>query len=275
MDSTTVFSCPGETWYEWIILNTVLQSYVNAYRRSSLVASVTEVTTMAREKILVVDDEADIRELIEYNLMKEGYHVLSAATGEEAVEKAQAEKPDLIVLDLMLPGIDGLDVCRTLSGYDIPILMATAKNDDADIIIGLEMGADDYITKPFSPRVLIARIRAVLRRRKKHQQAVKDEAVISLHGIELDTKRHSASFDGTLLDLSATEFAILEFLLSNPGWVFSRGQIIEAVKGSDYPVTERSVDVQILALRRKLQDKGAFIETVRGIGYRMIDGRDD
>ncbi len=229
---------------------------------------------MAKQQVLVVDDEADIRELIEYNLLKEGYRVELASTGEEALQKALALKPDLIVLDLMLPGIDGLDVCRSLAGQDIPILMVTAKNDDSDIIIGLEMGADDYITKPFSPRVLTARIRAVLRRRKKLRSSEQKDTIVSLHGIEIDTKRHSASSDGELLDLSATEFSILLFLLGNPGWVFSRGQIIEAVKGSDYPVTERSVDVQILAIRRKLKDKGSIIETVRGIGYRMLEAKE-
>ena len=174
----------------------------------------------------------------------------------------------------MLPGIDGLEVCRALSGRDIPILMVTAKNDDSDIIIGLEMGADDYITKPFSPKVLIARIRTVLRRKRKMKLQDEQDLQLNLHGIMIDTKRHTVSADGELLELSATEFAILAFLISNPGWVFSRGQIIEAVKGSDYPVTERSVDVQILALRRKLKDKGSCIETVRGIGYRMLEAKE-
>lgn len=229
---------------------------------------------MAKEQILIVDDEADIRELIAYNLQKEGYRISTASSGEEAVDSALKLKPDLIVLDLMLPGIDGLEVCRALSGRDIPILMVTAKNDDSDIIIGLEMGADDYITKPFSPKVLIARIRTVLRRKRKLKLQDEQDLQLNLHGIMIDTKRHTVSADGELLELSATEFAILAFLISNPGWVFSRGQIIEAVKGSDYPVTERSVDVQILALRRKLKDKGSCIETVRGIGYRMLEAKE-
>ncbi len=229
---------------------------------------------MAKEHILIVDDEADIRELIAYNLQKEGYRISTASSGEEAVDSALKLKPDLIVLDLMLPGIDGLEVCRALSGRDIPILMVTAKNDDSDIIIGLEMGADDYITKPFSPKVLIARIRTVLRRKRKMKLQDEQDLQLNLHGIMIDTKRHTVSADGELLELSATEFAILAFLISNPGWVFSRGQIIEAVKGSDYPVTERSVDVQILALRRKLKDKGSCIETVRGIGYRMLEAKE-
>ena len=230
---------------------------------------------MQNQQILIVDDETDILELMEYHLIKEGYSILTAETGEEALAKAQRFRPDLIVLDLMLPGIDGLEVCRALSGYDIPILMATAKSDDTDIIIGLEMGADDYITKPFSPRVLTARIRAVLRRRKRADAPNSPPAHLQLHGITLDTKRYRCEIQGTPLDLSATEFTLLEFFMRNPGWVFSRGQIIEAVKGADYPVTERSVDVQILAVRKKLGSLGNCIETVRGIGYRMAEEREN
>ncbi len=226
---------------------------------------------MAKEMILVVDDEADIRELIQFNLEREGYTVMSAATGEEALSMTQHHKPELIILDLMLPGIDGIEVCKALSSYEIPILMVTAKSEDSDIILGLEMGADDYITKPFSPRVLIARIRAVLRRNKKSSILNTVLKRVSIHGISLDPARHHVTMDGEPLDLSVTEFGILEFLMRNPGWVFSRGQIIESVKGNDYPVTERSVDVQILALRKKLGEKGSVIETVRGIGYRLVE----
>ncbi|MCF7945506.1 MAG: response regulator transcription factor [Spirochaetia bacterium] len=226
---------------------------------------------MSKETILIVDDEADIRELITYNLEREGYRIITAVTGEEALTKAQHEKPALIVLDLMLPGIDGLEVCRALSGYEIPILMVTAKSEDSDIIIGLEMGADDYITKPFSPRVLVARVRALLRRHKKSLSPKAAQEKLSLHNITIDTAKHQTFINGETVELSVTEFGILEFLLRNPGWVFSRSQIIEAVKGADYPVTERSVDVQVLALRRKLGKKGEMIETVRGIGYRMLE----
>ncbi len=226
---------------------------------------------MAKELILVVDDEESIRELIQFNLEREGYTVMAASSGEEALSMTQHHKPDLIVLDLMLPGIDGLEVCKALSSYDIPILMVTAKSEDSDIILGLEMGADDYITKPFSPRVLVARIRAVLRRKRKDALPSNSFKSVSLHGIFMDPARHLVTIDGEPADLSVTEFGILEFLMRNPGWVFSRGQIIESVKGNDYPVTERSVDVQILALRKKLKEKGAIIETVRGIGYRLIE----
>lgn len=226
---------------------------------------------MAKETILVVDDEESIRELIQFNLERERYTVMTASTGEEALSMTQHHKPDLIILDLMLPGIDGLEVCKALSSYDIPILMVTAKSEDSDIILGLEMGADDYITKPFSPRVLIARIRAVLRRNQKDSSQNSGFKSVNLHGIHMDPARHLVTVDGNSVDLSVTEFGILEFLMRNPGWVFSRGQIIESVKGNDYPVTERSVDVQILAVRKKLKDKGTIIETVRGIGYRLVE----
>jgi two-component system alkaline phosphatase synthesis response regulator PhoP len=229
---------------------------------------------MAHETILIVDDERDITELIRYNLEKENFKTITVATGEDALSEAKRVRPDLIILDLMLPGVDGLEVCRKLSQDEatrtIPILMLTAKSEDSDIILGLEMGADDYVTKPFSPKVLIARIRALLRRNRE-KEALKRETVIRIHGITIDTTRHEVLCDNSPLPLSVSEFSILEFLAKNPGWVFSRNQIIGAVKGEDYPVTERSVDVQILGLRKKLGEKGAFIETVRGIGYRMTE----
>jgi two-component system, OmpR family, alkaline phosphatase synthesis response regulator PhoP len=227
---------------------------------------------MEDKNILIVEDEAEIRELIQFNLEQEGYRVTAVSNGEDALSAVQNMRPDLIVLDLMLPGIDGIQVCRALSAHEIPILMVTAKSDDADIVLGLEMGADDYMTKPFSPRVLTARVRAVLRRRQKQTGAQAEEVpIISHRGIVIDTARHTVTGSGQSIDLSATEFSILEFLARNPGWVFSRGQIIHACKGSDYPVTERSVDVQILAIRKKLGNAGALIETVRGIGYRMAE----
>ncbi len=227
---------------------------------------------MSRKTILVVEDEADIRELIQFNLEQEGYVVLSVETGEEALKTAARTTPDLVVLDLMLPGIDGLQVCRELSSRGISILMVTAKSSDTDIVLGLEMGAEDYITKPFSPRVLIARVRAILRRREKSAEKPKPgQTRISHRGIEIDVMRHAVKSGDSRIDLSATEFSILEFLVQNPGWVFSRNQIIESCKSSDYSVTERSVDVQILSIRKKLGEKGALIETVRGIGYRMAD----
>ncbi len=226
---------------------------------------------MPREKILVVDDEGDILELIRYNLAKEGYRVTCVPTGEEAVRKVHEDIPDLIVLDLMLPGADGLQVCRELKSRQntsqIPILILTAKAEDADIVSGLELGADDYVTKPFSPRVLLARVRAVLRRNKAEEP--EDHTAIRLPDLVIDPSRHEVRVSGQALALTASEFRILQYLARRPGWVFTRDQIISAVKGDDYPVTERSVDVQIAGLRKKLGTVGNRIETVRGVGYRF------
>jgi two-component system phosphate regulon response regulator PhoB len=232
---------------------------------------------LAKATILVVEDDPDIRELISYNLGKEGYTVAGAENGELALRIIGTTNPDLILLDIMLPGADGLDVLRSLKGdpatAKIPVILATAKSEDGDIVTGLELGADDYMTKPFSPKVLIARIRALLRRtaEKRHEQKAPGES-LEIGGLRLDAARHEVSCDGDAVDLSATEFALLDFLMHNPGWVFSRNQIIDAVKGKDYPVTERSVDVQILGLRKKLGPTGDRIETVRGVGYRFQDG---
>lgn len=226
---------------------------------------------MPKGKILVVDDEEDILELIRHNLSREGYPVTCAATGEKAVEKAQKEKPDLIVLDLMLPGIDGLQVTRNLKDdvktRHIPIIMLTAKGEEADIVTGLELGADDYITKPFSPRVLIARIHAVIRRHAKKNDD--DGSIIQINEIVIHPGRRSVAVDGRPVDLTYTEFQVLYYLSKRPGWVFTRSQIVDAVRGSDYPVTDRSVDVQIVGLRKKLGACGDYIETVRGVGYRF------
>ena len=226
---------------------------------------------MSKEKILVVDDEEDILELVKYNLAKEGYQVVSALSGEQALTRAREDNPDVILLDLMLPGLDGLDVCRHLKNNPntsaIPVIMLTAKVEDADIVSGLELGADDYITKPFSPRVLLARIKAVLRRRK--QEETEDTAIIKIHELIINPGRCEVLANDQQLVLTATEFRILNFLARRPGWVFTRDQIINAVKGEDYPVTERSVDVQIVGLRKKLGTAGKNIETVRGVGYRF------
>ncbi len=226
---------------------------------------------MSKEKILVVDDEEDILELVRYNLFKNGYMVTCVSSGEQAIQKLKEETPQIILLDLMLPGMDGLDVCRSLRGnpatMNIPIIMITAKGEDADIVTGLELGADDYLTKPFSPRVLLARIRAILRRNK--QDELDETSVLKTHDIVINPARHEVLVKGEQLMLTATEFGILHFLARRPGWVFSREQIISAVKGDDYPVTERSVDVQIVGLRKKLGDSGDLIETVRGVGYRF------
>lgn len=228
---------------------------------------------MANEHILVVDDEEDILSLVEYNLLKEGYKATCVAAGEEAIKLAASLKPNLIILDLMLPGVDGLEVCRTLKRdpktSDIPIVMLTAKGEESDVVKGLEMGADDYITKPFSPKILLARMKVVLRR--KESEPVDDATILKIEDLEIHPGRHEVCAAGEPVVLTLTEFRILHFLARRPGWVFTRNQIIDAVHGDDYPVTERSVDVQVVGLRKKLGDSGKFIETVRGVGYRFRD----
>lgn len=227
---------------------------------------------MSKGHILVVDDEEDLLELVAYNLRREGYEVDCVTTGETALRAARSKRVDLIILDLMLPGADGLEVCRALRGdpqtRDISIVMLTAKGDEADIVAGIELGADDYITKPFSPRVLLARIRAVLRRRSQ-SAPLDDSALIRIHQLEIDPIRHEVKAENDKLDLTITEFRVLSWLARHPGRVFTRQQIIDAVRGDDYPVTERSVDVQVVALRRKLGPCGDYIETIRGVGYRF------
>ena len=222
--------------------------------------------------ILVVDDEEDLLELVRYNLVKDGYRVSCVATGEEALAFVRRQPPDLLVLDLLLPSVDGLEVCRRLKGdsktRDIPIVMLTAKSEESDMVAGLERGADDYIAKPFSPRVLSARIRALLRR-KQSQRTSEQETTIDIHELSIHPGRHEATLAGNQLDLTYTEFALLHFLAKRPGWAFTRTQIVDAVKGEDYPVTDRSVDVQVAGLRKKLGDCGSYIETVRGLGYRF------
>jgi two-component system phosphate regulon response regulator PhoB len=226
---------------------------------------------MAKERILVVDDEEDILELVRFHLTREGYQLTLAATGEDALKKAKLETFDLIVLDLMLPGVDGLEVAKALKAdtrsKGVPIVMLTAKGEDADIVSGLEIGADDYITKPFSPRVLTARVKAVLRRRSK--AALDDTRVITIHELEIHPGRRTVLAGGKPLELTYTEFQLLCVLTRRPGWVFTRSQIVDAVRGSDYPVTDRSVDVQVVGLRKKLGPYGHYIETVRGVGYRF------
>ena len=232
---------------------------------------------MAREHVLVVDDERDILELVQYNLEKEGYRVTAVATGEDALAAARTKLPDIIVLDLMLPGVDGLEVCRRLQNdaatRGIPIVMLTAKGTEADVVAGLELGASDYVTKPFSPRVLTARIRAVLRRGADASDA---ETTIRVQDLTIRPGRHQVLVGETPVELTATEFRILTCLARRPGWVFTRQQLLDAAQGDDSYVserfvTDRSVDVHIVSLRRKLGACGSCIETVRGVGYRLQD----
>jgi two-component system phosphate regulon response regulator PhoB len=226
---------------------------------------------VAHEKILVVEDEREIQELVRYNLAKVGYSISCTSSGEDALNAVRSELPDLVVLDLMLPGLDGLEVCKALkndpAARDVPIVMLTARGEEADIVTGLELGADDYITKPFSPRVLIARIRAVLRRRTAEPSG--EAEVIRIHNLVIHPGRHEVLVGGQAVDLTSTEFRVLHVLARRPGWVLTRRQIAEAVHGMDYPVTDRSVDVQIVALRKKLGLGGKYIETVRGVGYKL------
>lgn len=226
---------------------------------------------MSKEKILVVDDEEDILELVNYNLSREGYEVRCAASGEEGLKLAEERRPDLILLDLMLPGMDGLEICRIVKNdprfQDILIIILSAKGEEADVVVGLEMGADDYVVKPFSPRVLAARIKSVLRRKRRGE--TDSRGILELEGLRLDPKRHEVTSEGGLLDLTATEFKILEYLGRRRGWVFTRSQIVDAVHGEDYPVTDRSIDVQMVGLRKKLGRHGGLVETVRGVGYRI------
>ena len=223
-------------------------------------------------RILVVDDEEDLAELVRYNLTKDGYEVECVGSGEEALTAVRRQPPDLIVLDLMLPAVDGLEVCRRLKSdaktRDVPIVMLTAKGEDVDVVAGLERGADDYIAKPFSPRVLSARVRALLRRHDSRRRA-ELETTIDVHEVSIHPGRHEVKLAGEPVELTYTEFALLQFLARRPGWAFTRTQIVDAVKGEDYPVTERSVDVQVAGLRKKLGAFGAYIETVRGVGYRF------
>ncbi len=230
---------------------------------------------MDKYDILVVEDEEDIQELLRYALGREGYNVRSAYTGEEALSAVSEKTPDLILLDLMLPGMDGLEVCRRIKGdpstQSVPIVMLTAKAEDVDIVTGLEVGADDYVTKPFGTRVLIARIRAVLRRKGRQPSSRGHSKILKIHDIVIDTDRHEVTVSGRQIKLTYTEFKLLHFLAKRPGVVFSRNQILHALHGDAGVTTDRSVDVQVVGLRRKLGAAGKYIETVRGVGYRFRD----
>ena len=224
------------------------------------------------KNILVVEDDLDIRELISFNLQNEGHQVFEAKDGEAGIDKAREKLPDLILLDLMLPGIQGLDVCRIIKSdqetKETPIIMVTALGQEEDIVKGLETGADDYITKPFSIKVLIARVNAVLKRSiEVGEDKSKD---ILINGINIKTRSREVRVNENLInDLTFSEFQILYLLAGHPGWVFTRYQIINKIRGDNYPVTDRSVDFQIVGLRKKLGGAGKFIRTVRGVGYRF------
>ena len=226
---------------------------------------------MARLKILVVDDEPDILELMGYNLARHNFDMIGVSSGEAAFVSVRKSLPNLVVLDLMLPGIDGLEVCRRLKNdrrtAAIPVIILSAKGEEADVVIGLELGADDYLTKPFSPRVLMARIKAVLRRQQGEADAA--EIVITHQDLRIHAGRHEVLVAGAPVQLTLTEFRILYQLARRPGWVFTRNQILEAAQGDGASVTARAVDVHMVGLRRKLGSSGDLLQTIRGVGYRL------
>ena len=228
---------------------------------------------MARESILLVEDEHDIRELLKFHLERENLAVEAYEKGEDALASLKTRGVSLVLLDLMLPGIDGLEVCRRLKAQpetrEIPIIMLTAKDSEADIVAGLEMGAADYVCKPFSPRVLMARIRAVLRRPATDVLTDTAGPAITIGALTIDPGRHKVEIKGKEVPLTFTEFRILRLLAESPGRAFSRAQIVDQVRGESYSVTERIVDVQMVSLRKKLGPLGDWIETVRGVGYRF------
>ena len=231
---------------------------------------------MAKANILVVEDDTDIQQLVSYNLIKAGFNVTCADSGEEGLQILEQETIDLILLDLMLPGRDGMEICTMIrarkSDMQPPIIMLTAKSEEDDIVTGLACGADDYVTKPFSPRVLIARIQTQLRKKQEKiltGQRPEAEKNIALHSMTIHSGRHEVTVNGRPVHLTTTEFTILEQLAGRPGWVFTRQQIIDHCRGYEYIITPRAVDVQIFGLRKKLGEAGSCIETVRGIGYRI------
>jgi two-component system phosphate regulon response regulator PhoB len=224
-----------------------------------------------KEKILVVDDEKDILELIDFNLTKNGYRVRTVTSGEEALDLIKENDYDLIILDLMLPGVDGFDICKIIKAdkhkSNIPIVMVTAKADEADKVAGLEIGADHYVTKPFSPRELLAIVKATLRRKPPKQE--EEKQVIERGDLKIHVGRHEVTLKGEPVELTHLEFRILLALAKKPGWVMTRYQIVDATRGEGISVTDRSVDVHIVSLRKKLGEEANFIETVRGVGYKF------
>lgn len=227
---------------------------------------------MGRTKILVIEDEPDILELVEYNLRREGYEVRTASDGEAGLQQARRDVPHLILLDLMLPNIDGLEVCRKLredsATRAIPIVMVSARGEESDVVLGLELGAEDYVTKPFSPRVLIARVRAVLRRSTRTAEQERAQR-IERGPLRIDATKHQATIGEDEIELTATEFRLLFFLASHPGRVFTRDHLVSRVVGDMAIVTPRNIDVHVRSIRKKLGDHRELIETVRGVGYRF------
>jgi two-component system phosphate regulon response regulator PhoB len=240
---------------------------------TTTVAGVAALMTK-RERILVIEDEADILEVIQYNLTREGYRVEATRDGEHGLAMARRDAPDLVILDLMLPGLDGLEVCRRMQSDPvtgaIPVIMVTAKSEESDVVLGLQLGADDYVTKPFSPKELSARVKAVLRRGPLRGDRGGAERIVR-DGLVVDLGRHRVQVDGETVEVTATELRLLHFLASHPGRVFPRDQLLSRVIGEHAVVIERNIDVHVGAIRRKLGPYRDLIETVRGVGYRFQD----
>ena len=228
---------------------------------------------MQKTKIVVVEDEADILEVIDYNLSKEGFDVSSSSDGLDGLALVQKEIPDLVLLDLMLPGMDGIEICRTLKAdsatRSISIIMVTAKGEESDIVLGLGIGADDYVLKPFRPRELIARVKSVLRRGGLKEEA--NQEIITIDGLVIDCHRHEVRLEGKIINLTAMEFKLLYFLASHPGRVFTREQILNNVSSEDAYIIDRNIDVHIRSIRKKLDKQRDLIETIHRVGYRFRD----
>ena len=227
---------------------------------------------MNRNKIVVIEDEPDIMEIVSYNLKREGYSVVGVDRGDEGLNVIRNQSPNLVVLDLMLPGMDGLSICQQMKSdpivRDIPVIIISAKGEESDIVIGLELGADDYLAKPFSPRELLARVKAVLRR---GPAAGQDRERIVIQDLVIDVARHEVKISGEIKDLTATEFKILHQLASQPGRAFTREQLLNRVVGLGVVVVDRNIDVHIRAVRKKLGEYSRLIQTIRGVGYRLAD----
>ncbi|MBN2332233.1 MAG: response regulator [Deltaproteobacteria bacterium] len=229
---------------------------------------------MKKALIAVIEDEVDIREVLEYNLEREGYRVISAADGIHGLKLVLSEQPDLVLLDLMLPGLGGLDICRRLQANEetnaIPIIMVSARGEESDIVVGLKLGADDYIAKPFSPKELLARVEAVLRRGVLREGKELPER-LQYQGLTIDLARHEILVDNLPATLTATEFKLLHFLASHPGRVFTRDHLLNHITGGNEFIIDRNIDVHIQSIRKKLADHRNYIETIRGVGYRFRD----
>jgi DNA-binding response OmpR family regulator len=233
----------------------------------------------SRKKVLIVDDEKDIVDLVAYNLSRNGYDTLIAGDGNDALDSASKNGPDLIILDLMLPGIDGMEVARRLKAdaqtANIPIIMLTAKGEETDVVVGLTLGADDYVTKPFSMKVLLARVGSVLRRAESGPGAPGEGGLLRAGPLSIDTLKHEVSVNSDVIKLTLTEFKLLSALLTARGRVLTRDQLMDKAMGTDVFVTDRAIDVHITAIRKKLGEASWLVNTVRGVGYRLRESPDD